>query len=113
MATAKMKKIKTPTGWTLIVQDKTLIVEPPLELKCPFCQDIMILHHVGSVHEPGHYSGFAIDLFYKCPTCSFFCVFGVPLTKEQANYLKNYHHQKGLDYNQYKLAERLKNLGYW
>jgi len=71
-------------------------------------------HHTGRVHKP--LNGYAIDVGFKCPYCSFFATFGIPIDGKLAEKLKkyeNYFFKWWEEEDNSEVKERLKALGYW
>ena len=102
--------------WEFIISETELKVRPPLELKCPFCGTVMKPHHLNGVHRPPGFSGWAVDVAFKCPNCSFHCWFGVAIDEQLAQQLRKFKGYvfKWWEDDYYEETEkRLKALGYW
>jgi len=56
------------------------IIYPAKPLLCPFCQTQLILHDFSPLYTR-RYNFFHVDIHMKCPNCSFWVTFGVPVTE--------------------------------
>ena len=104
---------------------------------CPMCanrrpaiESILVmrrsrLHPVPDVRMTRNQEGeivrpYAFDIVYKCPTCDFFCVFGVPTDNAYAQQIIE-KRGNNTDFvlptlaweEQEQIRDKLKKLGYW
>jgi len=108
--------------WKIVDTKHGKVILPEEPLLCPFCGTEMLLHDFKCVRQvPGGF--FHCDVHVKCPKCSFWATFGVPVTKEIHDELtKSPLHGKIIREELSSLvtgkvwdrvAERLKRWGYW
>ena len=107
--------------WKVVKSKKGAIILPVQPLICPFCGNEMIIHDFRAIYQKS-FNFYHCDIHMKCPNCSFWCIFGVPISKEEYEELvKSPLHGRVLKeelikiYPKYGelLKERLKKLGYW
>lgn len=106
------EKVELENGWYFIVENNKVIdiKNDKISLLCPFCGSGMQPHNIGKLHKP--LAGFAIDFAFKCPNCSFYATFGVPLPPEKAEKIKKYERQAIIPEKEI-IEERLRSWGYW
>ncbi len=112
--------------WTITDTKNGAIIRPKDDvIKCSNCGETMILHAF-SVRKFEGKDAYHCDVQYKCPHCSHVTVFGVAVSKEDYERLKNSKlHRKvlrdelledgfGLTAEEQTIIERrLKTLEYW
>ena len=105
--------------WRLIKLNDDWAIVPTREFVCPFCGEVMILHDFRayySTDNAGHFF-YHTDVHMKCPKCSFWAIFGVPISKEEYDKLVTSKLNGKILIYQYKdnekLAERIREWGYW
>jgi len=109
--------------WRITKVSGEYIILPETSKYCPFCDTELVIHRFRVSYQP-HKRFWHCDVAMKCPKCSWFTLFGVPISKEDADKLRSskYHGQDltdellelDLDDEQKKIIEeRLKSLGYW
>ncbi len=93
------------------------IIMPTMDFKCPFCGHRLYLH---AFHASGPSYGFYhCDVHMKCPNCSGFFTFGVPISKDEFLLLsksKYNHHIFSKDITLLygdEVKDRLESWGYW
>ena len=104
---------------------------------CPICancrpphESIMVMrrsriHPVPDVRVTRHKDGvivrpYAFDMAFKCPTCDYFCIFGVPVDGEYAQQIIE-KRGNNTDFvlptlaweEEQRVKEKLEKLGYW
>ena len=105
--------------WKLEEFDGDYIIVPTKTLFCPFCGEEMLLHDYMVAQASAKQGGFLhADVHMKCPYCDFWCVFGVPITKDEFEKLrKSKWHRKILRKEILKfkenMKEKLEQFGYW
>ena len=104
--------------WTIKEVNNKLKVIPKKQIKCPICGTAMRPHHVGATHYV--YNGWALDVAWKCPNCSYHCWFGIPIPESIIEVTKRHRGEifewweDELDENILeKTKERLESFGYW
>ena len=111
--------------WKIIKFKDTLIPWPSEDLFCPFCGSKLWLHDffVRKYDSRGQ-RFYHVDVHMKCPECSFYATFGVPLSVEDYERLRTSSFEGRVLINEIKelyrdeddhvkLAERLRRWGYW
>ena len=108
--------------WKIVETEKGAAIVPTFELKCPFCGTTLILHDFAAYHNKIH-NFYHVDIHMKCPNCSWWTTFGVPITKEEYEKLsKSPLNRKILRWeltkilnneDKEKIEERLRSWGYW
>ena len=108
--------------WTLRNTDRGIIIEPNEDLYCPICREKLILHDF-RVGQHGIKKFYHCDVHMKCPKCSLWLTFGVPISEDEFNMLRSSQlHGKILtdelmfvlnEEDKEKIKERLDSWGYW
>ena len=108
--------------WVLKNTSKGVIITPDEDLYCPICREKLILHdfRVCRAASKGFHH---CDVHMKCPNCSLWITFGVPLSKDEFDILLSspLHGRILIDEllfildDEYKdkIKERLESWGYW
>jgi len=110
--------------WKIVKHGVLGHIPAPIEpLKCPFCENNLILHDFrASWASQGFYH---VDVHMKCHKCDFWACFGVPITPEEHLKLnRSPVHGRVLTheitsikdvykFNEAEIKERLKRFGYW
>lgn len=71
--------------WVVRDTPKGAVIVPEKALYCPFCGRRMLLHDFRAIHQRGYPGGefWHADVHLKCPNCSFWATFGVPIGPEE------------------------------
>ncbi len=110
--------------WEIVDTEKGVIIRPKQDFECPICHHELILHDfwVGKDAKKNFHH---VDVHMKCPHCSFYSTFGIAISKEQYEILKNSPlHATTLtdeltdivelsEEDEKIIRKRLKELGYW
>jgi len=63
-----------------VIDKEKKYIYPAKPLLCPFCKIPLILHDFSPLYTR-RYNFFHVDIHMKCPNCSFWATFGVPITE--------------------------------
>jgi len=107
--------------WIIRDTEHGKVIVPKKPILCPICGEVMLLHDFACYK---HTSGFKhADIHVKCPYCSFWATFGVPISEEEFEELtKSPLHKQILKWELTNLVDeevrgdleaRLKKWGYW
>lgn len=105
-------------AWKIYKVKDDAIIAPTTTLKCCFCLQELLLHDFRPLHRKKDQDDFYhCDIHMKCPKCSFFITFGVPITEEEYNNLasSNLHNKILIKYyeDEERIKKRLKIYNYW
>jgi len=108
--------------WKVKKTDQGYIILPSKPIYCPICGERLLLHDFRVYHQPV-YGFYHCDVHVKCMNCSLWLIFGVPISREEFEKLKNSAlHGKVLkkpldefltEEEKRKIEERVKKWGYW
>ncbi len=105
--------------WVIDYIEGKAVFRPAREFICPFCGEVMYLHDFRAYRSTdlqGNYF-YHCDVHLKCPRCSFWATFGVPISKEEYDKLLASKLNGKILIYQYKddekLSKRIKEWGYW
>ena len=73
--------------WKIVDTSKGAIIRPIVPPRCPFCKARMIMHAFVAQYYPVK-NFYHADVNMKCLHCGWFTTFGIPLTKEEYERLK-------------------------
>ena len=112
--------------WEIKKTSKGYVIVPREPLYCPFCGHMLVLHDFRCAISPqsssGGYLFRHVDVHMKCPNCSFFVTFGIPISREDYEKLVSsplhgrilIHELREIISEKYReIEERIKRWGYW
>ena len=105
--------------WELREVEGDHIIAPTVDLRCPLCNEPLLLHDFRAYRASQGF--FHVDVHMKCPKCSLWLTFGVPIDREEFDKLRrSKYHDKILLWEVLRLApiseevaKRLERWGYW
>jgi len=107
-----------------VIDEREKIIYPKTPLICPFCRTSLILHDFSPLYTR-RYNFFHVDIHMKCPNCSFWATFGVPISSADYELLMSSPYKgKVLKDELFKMQiltaeetvlirKKLESLGYW
>jgi len=102
--------------WIIREVNGNAIIEPTEDKECHFCKTKLILH---DFYPQKSYNFFHADVHLKCPECSWWVTFGVPISEADFNKLSRSKYAKKplthelLELGLKQVEKRLKTFGYW
>ncbi len=104
--------------WKILENDGNAYIAPDSFPNCIFCGTQLVLHDFYARYSTLH-DFYHCDVHLKCPSCSWYVTFGVPITREEFEKLSKskYHGRilkdELLDLGFDVVRKRLESWGYW
>ena len=107
--------------WKVVEVEGGAIVVPEQELTCPICGYPLLMHDFRAARaSQGFYH---VDVHMKCPNCSLWLTFGIPISEGDFEKLVNSPYNSKILTSEVlkvtpediknEVAERLRKWGYW